>query len=213
MKITTSSLVLILTNCVPLFGVIFLGWDATAVVLTYWAETGIIFLSVFIQIAVIGYIDKSNLYRRRTPLLLILYIFIFGFLLSLSFSFIWFLIQAVPSIFTHNQVINVTIVDLLMSIPVIGVVSLLINHAVSLVLGFFIEKAYETTNMATVLLVSFKRVFVIVFMIAAGFFIIPISTLVTKSHGPTILLSLLIIIKIFFDLCLMSRTSPLQVFR
>jgi hypothetical protein len=38
----TSALVLIAANCLPLFGVLFLGWDAFAIVVLYWSENVVI---------------------------------------------------------------------------------------------------------------------------------------------------------------------------
>jgi hypothetical protein len=38
----TSALVLVVANCLPLFGVIFLGWDAFAIVVLYWSENVVI---------------------------------------------------------------------------------------------------------------------------------------------------------------------------
>jgi len=41
-KYTPSALTLIAANLIPLFGAVFLGWDAFAIVLLYWAENVII---------------------------------------------------------------------------------------------------------------------------------------------------------------------------
>jgi len=38
-KLTSSAIFLILANVVPIFGVLYWGWDATAILVLYWLES------------------------------------------------------------------------------------------------------------------------------------------------------------------------------
>ncbi|MCX6752054.1 MAG: DUF6498-containing protein [Candidatus Nomurabacteria bacterium] len=48
-KINSSDIALILANCVPLAGVLFFNWSLFSLLISYWLETGVIGIFVFIK--------------------------------------------------------------------------------------------------------------------------------------------------------------------
>ncbi|MEI6191242.1 MAG: DUF6498-containing protein, partial [bacterium] len=48
-KLDSSEIVLILANCVPLAGVLFFGWSLFSLLISFWLETGVLLIFVFIK--------------------------------------------------------------------------------------------------------------------------------------------------------------------
>ena len=63
--IDISLAALIAANIVPIFGVIFLGWDALSIVLLYWSESIVI---GFYNVLKIAFAKMSNPPKERTKL-------------------------------------------------------------------------------------------------------------------------------------------------
>jgi len=48
-KLDSSEIVLILANCVPLAGVLFFGWSLFSLLISFWLETGVLLIFVFVK--------------------------------------------------------------------------------------------------------------------------------------------------------------------
>lgn len=49
-----SAIALVAANCVPLFGVLFFGWDLGEIMVLYWVESGVIAFYTVLKIAIVG---------------------------------------------------------------------------------------------------------------------------------------------------------------
>ncbi|RBP47110.1 DUF6498-containing protein [Arenicella xantha] len=76
-----SLVLLILANLVPLFGVLFLRWDLSAIMVLYWAETGIIVL-----VTCLGMIIKRPIAGTLMSLFTVAHA---GAFMAIHFLFIW----------------------------------------------------------------------------------------------------------------------------
>ncbi len=76
-----SVLVLIAANLVPLFGVLFWGWDLFVLMMAYWMETGVIGFWSILHMAIVA--------RWRALLLAPFFIVHFGGFMAGHFLFLW----------------------------------------------------------------------------------------------------------------------------
>ncbi|HEY8269049.1 MAG TPA: DUF6498-containing protein, partial [Xanthobacteraceae bacterium] len=89
-----ASILLVLTNLVPLIGVIWWGWDAFLLLMLYWMETAIIAFWTYLGIATmprgIGAVEQSLVGRivARSGLLLF-FVVHSGIFMSVHFMFLW----------------------------------------------------------------------------------------------------------------------------
>jgi len=203
-RFATASL--IGANLFPLFGVIFLGWDAGAIVLLYWAENLIAGFYTAARMALVA--AKPSCPHLAKLFFIPFFCFHFGgfctghgvflgaffhlgdmrkigdldwpgplFFLGLPFSVAQQLFPSMPA-------------DMIWAL-----VALFISHGVSFVENYLLRGEYRTAEMGIVMVRPYPRMALLhVAIIFGGFFIMSVGS-------PIPLLAILVILKLGLDFC------------
>ncbi len=182
-----SSFALVLVNLIPIFGVLFLGWDVFEIMILYWMESGIIgFYSIV----------RLGIETRWFAILLIpFFILHFG-------GFMFGHLMVITAIFKPGQYYfaysSMSGIIYAMSPILIPFISLFISHGVSFFTNYV---THRKDNVLQGLLISlfemmrpYKRIMLMQFVLIFGGF----ATLFFRSQ--MIVVVLLIIVKTYIDL-------------
>lgn len=196
-KILPSSLILILTNCVPLFGVLFLGWNVLETVLLYWMESGIIGLFTIILLLLMPILPAD---RKGTPfnaklILIPFFAVLYGGFMAGHLALIMIFLGQSDQDGIARQAIEV-----FQKVPAIrwALLSLCLNHGYSFFVNYILPKKYlqplQKQNLWHIIGKPFKRIFVMQFSILFSAFGILLLRL------PQPMVAALVAVKTFFDL-------------
>ncbi len=180
-----STLFLVLSNLVPLVGVIFYSWGAMDILILYWAENLVIGFYHVIKMLAAPF-GKYEGPRQLSDHLVrgivtgFFAIHYAGFCLAHGF-FIFFL----------NQYYGQPISPLFLSVSLLA---LLVSHGVSLMNNYFGQKEYLKTTTQELLFAPYKRIVIMHIVVMLG----GIATLVLSL--PTAAVIVLVILKINLDL-------------
>jgi len=207
---TTSGLVLIFSNLIPLYGVFYQNWDAFWIVLLYWTENLIIgFFNVLRMI----FVRVSNPIENLGKLLMIpFFIFHYGAFCGGHGLFIMALFRKDPEglfdkptwpfFFVFIELLVNVIKKVLEIFPqemIIPFIALFLSHGFSFVYNFFIKEEFKNTNSKDLMGKPYTRIIVLHIAIITGAF--PIM----YFGSPVYLLVVLILIKIIIDLYLHNK--------
>lgn len=149
-----SAIFLVLTNLVPLFGALFLGWNASSVIVLYWSENVIIGGFNVLKMVVCAASDLKRGVGDR--------VLQTGRTIHSAFLIVFFTIHF--GLFTLGHGICVAILfgadagDWWGVMP--GFVSLFISHAASYVMNFIGNKEYLTASVGQLFVAPYQRIFV-----------------------------------------------------
>ena len=184
---------LILANLIPLFGVLFLSWDPTTIIFTYWLENVVIgFYNILKMLKaasptapdappIIINIPwrKKPLYTRTKRAFVLMFIFFYG-----TFTAVYGV--AILSIFQPFTLYFTSIT--------IAVFSLFISHGISYARNFIGKEEYKRVTPDSLMFQPLKRVFFMQVVVMIGSF-------TAEVFGTqTLTLAVLVFLKIFVDL-------------
>jgi hypothetical protein len=199
---------LVLGNLLPLFGVLFLDWDAGSVVIFYWSENLIIgactiikmlhahpiggtFTSAFFLIHYGGFCAVHGLFAVT--------------LMGLG-EFTFFESEPWPLFLAFVQLLVEVIRHVLQVVPpewLLGFSLLAISHGVSLVINYFMNGEYRDQDIKSLMSEPYKRIVVLhIAIIGGGFGVMLVGS-------PVPLLAMLVLLKTGLDLYLHMRTHGL----
>ncbi len=193
----TSSLVLVLTNLVPLAGVLFFGWNVFETVFLYWMESAVIALAT---IALIYLMPIPALLREGVPInakLVAIPFFIvhFGiFMMAHLFFIVIFLGQS-----DQGGLIQQAF-ETLRQVPSIrwAILSLFVSHGYSFYTNQILTKKYllplDKESFWSIMIRPYKRIYTMQLTILIGAFAILLLGL------PQPIIAVFVAVKIFFDL-------------
>jgi len=193
-KQTVSIVSLTAANLVPLFGAVFLGWNALYIVLLYWAENVII---GFYNILKMAFWKPKQSAGHLTKLFFIpFFTFHYG-----MFTFVHgvFVMALFSGAFTnHGGFSNGPSFALLCSVlsgdRIFALAALFISHGISFVSNYFVGGEYKRTSIEKLMKAPYGRIVVLHIAIILGGFI-------TQALGqPVGVLVILIIMKIALDI-------------
>ena len=177
MKLTISSLALILANTIPIFGVIFFGWDLFQIIFLYWLESGVIGFYNIIKMIVIS--PKASLFF--VPF----FIFHYGMFMAVHLFFIIFL-------FSPQQPLT----SFMILSPFIA---LIVSHGVSFLGNFVRGKEYQNAVLVVNQMIApYIRIFLMQFTLIFGGIIS--LTLGTPVTALVILIGLKTLVDLLFHL-------------
>jgi len=129
-----SSVSLIISNCVPLFGVLFLGWNLFNILLLYWLESAVIGFFTILKMARVG--GWTNIF------MIPFFVFHFGAFMAGHFIFIAAFFGA--SHFGPNFELPVlqVLVNNSLGTTAFGLLSIFISHGISFLVNFIGKKEY-----------------------------------------------------------------------
>jgi hypothetical protein len=208
-KPSLSIQALTVANLVPLFGVVFLGWDAAAIVLLYWIENLIIgFINVLRMILV--KVESRSKQFQKLFMIPFFCVHFGGFCAVHGFFLLTFFkigtdwdafAPGNPWIgpFIFLQLLYSVVMQLWQSRPPgleWPVLGLAVSHGLSFVKNFLFGQEYLSLKINEIMMRPYKRIVLMhVAIIAGGVFIM-------KLGSPVVLLCVLIFLKIGMDIWL-----------
>ena len=178
-QLTFSAAALILANAVPIFGVLFLGWDAASILVLYWLESIVIGLLNIFKILTAGGLNKvgANLFLAA------FFTVHYGLF---SFGHGMFLAQT----FGAQSIIE----GLRGGGPLLWTaISFVISHLISMLVNYYGKGEYLSAQAKDVMKLPYSRVLVMHITIIIGGF------LVQKMDEPLFAVIMLIVIKTAID--------------
>ncbi len=198
---------LLLANLVPLFGVLYLGWDVGSIVVLYWIENLVVGSYTLLKMLTSGGSDALpqmlffcihyGLFCVIHGLAILELTRFAGELAELPAQADWpgplVLIQMFIDLL--RQVINAAPAELLWAC-----IALLLSHGVSFLLLFVGQREYRHTTTKKLMRAPYKRIAVLQVTVIAGGF------LVTVLGSPTGMLVVLVALKTGIDIMLHNRS-------
>lgn len=192
LKSSFSIVALIIANCVPLYGAVFLGWNVSSIVILYWLESAII---GWFNLKKMQFVDQQN---PETPAAK-------KSLDGLSFFQPFFMLHYGLFMLVHGIFIGVQFV-LLPSFRAGSDVSfnfsgialsfllLIISHAISYYQNFIAKKEYTQTSLSDLFFAPYGRIFVMHATVLIGGF------LALQSNQTVLSLVIMVVAKTVADL-------------
>ena len=169
---------LILSNLIPLIGVIFFGWSVSTILILYWSENVIIgFYNVIKMALAKGKAKKQQTYQR---------FFLIGFFI-LHFGIFTF--GHAAFVFSFFGTENPSFQSLLPAL-----LPLFISHGVSMFVHFIKNKEYERISFEDLFFQPYKRVIIMHLTIIFG------AWVAIAFRLPSLVLVVLIFLKITVDI-------------
>ena len=189
-KLTSSALLLVLANMIPLFGIFLFGWDAVTILVLYWLESVIIGGLNVVKILSVRTCDTpSHLFFLGNIFNACFFIMHFG-------MFTWGHAEFLKEIFGAAS--------LLSGIREGGAImwtalSFLLSHVFSMFINFYGKKEYLGRSPNVQMMQPYGRIFVMHIVVLFGGFLV-------QSFGePVLAVILLIILKTVIDLMAHSK--------
>jgi hypothetical protein len=175
---------LILANLVPVFGVLFLGWDLFLLMLLYWMESAVVGFYTVLRIVKIA--------RIFAILFIPFFIFHYGAFMTVHLAFILSLFGSGGDDIPIPPFSPVFLSDVPLGIW-FALLSLFVSHGVSFVRNFMGSREFQLTNTAKQMAMPYRRIVVMhLTIIFGGWFILVVG-------APIGALIIMIFLKIFFD--------------
>ncbi|MBU1178710.1 hypothetical protein KJ903_05905 [Patescibacteria group bacterium] len=200
MKNLASILFLVGANCLPLGGVLFLGWDIPTVLFVYWLESMIIWLFSAIKLFMAGY--KSGVMIYGAMMFTITYpILLYVFFLVIRATV---MMMSGDTITAANNPYSSSVIDQVIYLftnfsgsIIFSVISLLTSHTYSFCTNFLKKKEYKSDRHQTfsdLIYAPYKRVVTMYVTLLGG------SILVVVFSAPQAFIAVLVIMKTLADI-------------
>lgn len=187
-----SVIVLIVTNMLPIFGVIFLDWKVFIVMSIFWTENVVIGIFNVLKMA---FVTSANTGKQGKKSTLIPFFCIHYGIFTLIHGILVFAIFG--DIFEHDRLIT-GITDsykILVNLQLAwAVLALAISHAVSYLVNYIAKGEWKKTTLEKLMVQPYIRVIILHITILFGGF------LVMLLNSPAVGLVLLIILKTYVDI-------------
>jgi hypothetical protein len=199
-------LALLAANAVPLFGVLFLKWDAFYVVLLYWAENLVI---GFYNVLKMAFVKVNHPAEHLGKLFMIPFFMVhYGGFTAVHGFFILAIFskdqqgppmgnESWPCFFVFLQLLFNVIKHIMLTIPPtvrLAVLSLFASHGISFIYNYLIKGEYTRTNLQKLMGQPYARVVIMHITILGGAFL-------TMALGsPVALLLILVGLKTIIDI-------------
>ena len=169
---------LILSNLIPLIGVLFFGWSVSTILILYWSENVIIGFYNIIKMALAkGEVRSKQTYER---------LFLIGFFIV---HFGIFTFGHAAFVFSFFGTDNPSFQSLLPAL-----LPLFISHGVSMFMHFIKNKEYKRVSFDKLFFQPYKRVVIMHLTIVFG------AWIATAFNLPSLVLVVLILLKISVDI-------------
>ncbi|MGD2024372.1 MAG: DUF6498-containing protein, partial [Desulfobacterales bacterium] len=208
-KPSLSIIALMIANLVPLIGVVFLGWDAAAIVLLYWLENLIIGFFNILRMLLVKVESRSRQFQK---LFMVPFFCVhFGGFCAVHgvFLLVFFKIGSPDDAMADSgawlgpliflQLLYGVVMQLWHSRPP-GLewpaVGLFVSHGISFIKNFINGQQYLSLKMKDIMMRPYKRIILMHVAIIIG------GVLIMKLGSPLALLCVLILLKIGLDIWL-----------
>jgi hypothetical protein len=179
-----SVLALVVANMLPLLGVLLFGWDMSAIMMLFWAESGVIAFYTVLKMAVVG--------KAMALLAAPFFIGHFGGFMAVHFLFIYmFFLRGTGGGPTPNVVETLRAVF----IPLwTSIAALFISHGISFFSNFIGRREYAAATLGVLMNSPYSRIVVMQIALIFG------GWIVMTLKSPVGALVLLIVLKTSVDL-------------
>ena len=192
---------LVAANLVPLFGVLFLGWDIVAILVIYWIENGIVGALNAVRMMLAA---RGDPVRGAGPLagrlgLAAFFTFHYGIFWIVHGVFVVLLTQGFARLGPDDPPgLLASAIGRLVSDPrvVLGALALFASHAASLVFNYVGRREYLAVSPGSQMLIPYAR------MVALHLAIVLGAAAVIDRGRPLILIVVLVVAKTIGDLIL-----------
>jgi hypothetical protein len=208
-KPSLSIIALMIANLVPLIGVVFLGWDAAAIVLLYWIENLIVGFFNMLRMLLVKVESRSMQFQK---LFMIPFFCVhFGGFCAVHgvFLLIFFKIGSPDNAMTDSSAWMGPLISLQLLYGVVTqlwharppglewpAVGLFVSHGVSFIKNFINRQQYLRLKMKDIMVRPYKRIILMHVAIIIG------GVLIMKLGSPVALLCFLVFLKIALDIWL-----------
>jgi uncharacterized protein YjfI (DUF2170 family) len=209
-------IVLVAANAVPLFGVIFLKWDAFLIVLLYWAENLVVGFYNILKMALATVPHPAGMPRAAAHLgklfLIPFFIIHYGGFTAVHGMFVLAMFKKDDGKFMEGADWPCFLVFVQMLLNVIkraysaipqnmkfALLALFLSHGVSFVYNYLLKKEFATVKLERQMMMPYSRIVVMHIAIIAGGF------LLAAIGSPAALLFVLIVLKTILDAALHLR--------
>jgi hypothetical protein len=204
---------LLAANMIPLFGVLFLKWDAFYVVLLYWAENLVI---GFYNVLKMAFVAVPHPMAHLGKLFMIPFFTVhYGIFTAVHGFFVFAIFNkdngVDPPMGGENWPCCLVFVQMFFNLAKytysvippqvrLSVLALLASHGISFVYNYIFKREYATTHPIKLMASPYGRVVVMhIAILAGGFFTMALGS-------PAILLAVLVVLKTILDLSLHNRS-------
>lgn len=197
--------VLILVNLIPLYGVIYWGWDQDYILFIYWAETSIIGLFNVFRMLLAKKVDTKGIrVNGKRPVVKTKKQFLkFRVSLVLFFIMHFGIFNLVHGLFV-TSITDLGIEEILDSVDIyqilrqlswliIPTVALFLSHAASFFFNYIGRREYERQELNALFLKPYSRIVVTHITLVVG------ANLVDALDNKLAFIALMVVLKIFFD--------------
>jgi Family of unknown function (DUF6498) len=202
-KLTISDFLLIVVNCIPLYGVWFNGWDAKQLFIVYCLETVIIGMANVLKMAAVTiFVKKKDIWENNGSttmqsswLFILFFIFHYGFFVFVQTQLFFSITGLKPN---DALIMNYANIPALLGDN--GKLMLLIfitYYTVQNIFGFFASGNYKTTSMGKLLFEPYVRIFVQQLVVIVGSFFLLFG-------AGRLFMLVFVVVKIFFELVVNS---------
>ncbi|MGD8961319.1 MAG: DUF6498-containing protein [Desulfobacterales bacterium] len=215
-KPSLSIIALMVANLVPLIGVVFLGWDAAAIVLLYWIENLIVGFFNILRMLLVKVESRSRLFQK---LFMISFFCVhFGGFCAVHgfFLLVFFKIGSPDKVMAQSGAWMGPLIFLQLLYGVVmqlwhgrppglewPAVGLFVSHGVSFIKNFINGQQYLSQKMKDIMIRPYKRIMLMHVAIILG------GVLIMKLGSPVALLCVLILLKIGLDIWLHVKSYRL----
>lgn len=216
---SSSIIGLIVANLIPLAGVFLVGWDASVIVLLYWAENLVIGFYNILKIAALKFYSRATILEElfAIPFFCLHYgafCAVHGYLLITLFNLIdggaasIILKQTWPGPLVLLQMLFSVITSLWQIRPPgmeWTVAILFLSHGFSFVQNYLGKKEYTSFTAMKLLIQPYKRILILHLTVVAG--AVPIM----MFGSPVVLLCVLVLFKICMDVFLHIKERSVDI--
>ncbi len=198
-KLTTSDYLLIIVNCIPLYGVWFEGWSASVVFLVYCLETVIIGMVNVLKMAFVTiFVRKKDVWENGGSstmqsgwFFIFFFIIHYGFFVFVQTQIFFNVSKLIPdgSFLTNYSKIP----ELLGDNGMLMLLIFIAYYTLQNVFDFFLPGTYKTISLGRLMFEPYMRIFVQQFVVILG------SIFLSFGAGKVFIL-VFVIAKIFFEL-------------
>ena len=208
LKFSTSAIVLIIANLVPLYGALFAGWNVFSIMILYWLESAIIGLFTVIKMtsAEGSFVNKSGILKvsqftingrsidefprdpfSRKNFYIPFFTMHYGIFMFVHLIFLIVFFGIVPAangaatVFDWGGIL-------------LGLLSLLLSHGVSYKVNYLGKQEFKVVSSEQLFLSPYPRIIVMHLTIIVG------GMLMTSTGQSTVGLAFLVVLKIIVDL-------------
>jgi hypothetical protein len=204
-KLDTSVISLIFANLIPLFGILFLGWDLFSIMILFWIESAVIGFYAILKMIISPIINQTEAFNilPRSALIVIsliqkivlvpFFILHYGGFMMVHLFFIFTFFKP-SNFFDAGPLISFSKLMPLVYPMIIAIIALFISHGISFYNNFIKKQEYKKLNLNESMFDPYKRIIIMQVTLIIGAF------LVTLFNLPAMMAGLLVFLKIIVDL-------------